>query len=89
MMGYYNNNGYGWGGWMLAIMLIWPLLLAGAIWAVIAITRDRPARQKVPESPVEILNQRFARGEISEREYIDARALMNNESSREAHRSTT
>lgn len=86
-MGYYD--GYGWSGWMVAMMLVWPIVLGFAIWAVVALTRDRAPRDKGnPLDPVEILNRRFASGEITQREYVDARALLNNENSREGHSST-
>jgi uncharacterized membrane protein len=83
-----NNYGsYGWNGWMLMAMVLWPLLIAAGIWAVVALTRDRrvtPVRRR-SDSPSDILKQRFARGEISQQEYVEAAAILDNDSSRAAH----
>lgn len=87
MMGYYNGNG--WSGWMVAMMMVWPIVLGLAIWAVVALTRDRAPRDtRNPLDPVDILNRRFASGEITQQEYVEARAVLNNENSREGDRST-
>jgi len=87
MMGYYNT--YGWNSWMLIVMLVWPVVLAGAIWAVVAITRDRPGTQRTiaEENPMEVLKRRFARGDITEQEYLESRAILKNDDSREVQRS--
>ncbi|HQR80212.1 MAG TPA: SHOCT domain-containing protein [Actinomycetota bacterium] len=84
MMGY--NNGYGWGAWMLVVMMAWPIVLALGIWAVVALTRDRGTRPGAGlNTPLDILNRRLASGEITEQEYISARSIMNNGESRETH----
>ncbi len=80
MMGYYNS--YGWNGWMLIVMLVWPLILAAALWAVVAITKDR-SRSRAQETPMEVLKRRFARGDITQQEYLEHRAVLKNDSSRE------
>ncbi|HRY08842.1 MAG: SHOCT domain-containing protein [Actinobacteria bacterium] len=82
MMGYYNS--YGWNSWMLIVMLVWPLLLAAAIWAVIAITRDRRGISSgVAETPLDALRRRFANGDITQQEYLEARGILKNDVSRE------
>ncbi|MEZ5184370.1 MAG: hypothetical protein R2720_01365 [Candidatus Nanopelagicales bacterium] len=77
MMGYYDN---GWNGWMVAMMMLWPVVLALGIWAVIAVTRDRrsssPVATDARETPMGILNRRLAAGEITEDEYMRARRLV-------------
>jgi len=87
MMGYYNT--YGWNSWMLIVMLIWPLILAAAGWAVVSITRDRSSSRhdRAPETPVEVLKRRFASGDITQQEYLESRAILKNDSSREVQRS--
>ena len=77
MMGWYN--GMGWGGWILMTLVMlafWALV----IFAVVAVFRglghgsgpvDRPSRR----DPLEILQERFARGEIDAEEY-EARAQV-------------
>lgn len=80
-------NNYGWNGWMLMAMWLWPLLIAAGIWAMVAVTRDRratPVRRR-SDSPSDILKQRFARGEISQQEYVEAAAILDNDSSRAAN----
>ena len=65
MMGWYGS-GMGFGGWFF-MGLFWLLLLGVIIWAVV---RLLPTRHQVtggpgaPETPEEILDRRFARGEI-------------------------
>ncbi len=68
MMGYYT---YGWNGWMIAMMMLWPVLIGVAVWAVVALTRDHPRQQ-----PRAILDQRLARGEVSEEQYRQALDLL-------------
>lgn len=69
-------NGLGWdmalGGWLwmiaglvLVVVLVWALVSAVS-------TRDRPA----VEDAAQILKARFARGEISEPEYEQARRRL-------------
>ena len=70
MMGWYDD-GLGWGGWVvmsLSMIAFWALV----VFAVVAIFRagredgsSGPARR----DPLEILDERFARGEIDETEY--------------------
>jgi putative membrane protein len=70
MMGWYQD-GMGWGGWILmtvAVVAFWALVF----FAVVAILRDT---QRSTESapghgdPLQILDERFARGEIDGEEY--------------------
>jgi putative membrane protein len=70
MMGWYHD-GMGWGGWILmtaAMVVFWALV----VFAVVAIFRGT---QRSTESaadrrdPMQILDERFARGEIDEDEY--------------------
>ena len=81
MMGWYHN-GVGWGGWLLMTLMMlafWALV----IFAVVAIFRgigqtnedsvERPSRPL----PLDILQERFARGEIESDEYESrARVLL-------------
>lgn len=72
MMGWYGN-GMGWGGWIvmsLVMVAFWGLV----IFAVVAIFRgtssnSRPADRPAGRTPMQILEERFARGEIDEEEY--------------------
>ena len=71
MMGWYDG-GVGWGGWMvmsLTMLLFWGLV----VFAVVAIfrgTRDvGTGTGNARRDPKEILEERFARGEIDVDEY--------------------
>jgi putative membrane protein len=75
MMGWYGG-GMGYGMWMF-MGLFWLVLLGLIIWAVV---RLLPARRDGSgpdrESPEEILDRRFARGEIDIETYQAQRAAL-------------
>jgi putative membrane protein len=75
MMGGYGT-GMGWGAWLF-MGGFWVLLLVLIVWLVVRLlpTGSRPA-QSGGESPEEILDRRFARGEIDEHAYAVARAAL-------------
>lgn len=73
--------GYGPGlGWMFVMPIIWIALIALIIWAVVRLTHDwRPRHNGSAvheETPEEILDRRYARGEIDTEEYRQARANL-------------
>ncbi len=77
MGGYY---GFGW-VWMMLIPLVWIILLGLVIWAVIRLTqgptRGSPSREaERRETPLDILDRRFASGEIDAAAYSEARAKL-------------
>jgi len=68
----WSNYYMGWGGWIvmtLAMVAFWALV----VFAVVAIfrgTRDASTTVRTPErDPMEILDERFARGEIDADDY--------------------
>lgn len=81
LMGGWYHDGVGWGGWImmtLAMVAFW-----GAVaFVVVALFRstsnsgrtDRIGRRQ--RGPLEILDERFARGEIDEDEYYARRATL-------------
>ena len=81
MMGWYNNGvGWGWGAWImmsLAMVVFWGLV----IFAVVAIFRGTSRttnggdRVTHPD-PMQILDERFARGEIDEADYHARREVL-------------
>jgi len=88
MMGY---GGIGWGGMpfggMIGMVLLWAVLIAGIVWAV---SRLLPGRhvghghgaRPTQDSPEDILDRRFARGEVDLETYQvqrDALARMRGE----------
>lgn len=84
---------YGCGGgtwWMTLTSLVWIALIAAVVWAVARLVRPdgrpvghRPAGQS-RETPQEILDRRYALGEIDDDAYRAARAVL---SGRETGRS--
>lgn len=73
------NDGVGWGGWVvmtLTMLAFWSLVVFG----VVAIFRgDRDSRTtQVPRErdPLQILDERFARGEIDDDEYRSRRDAL-------------
>jgi putative membrane protein len=79
------HGGWGW-GWMSVMMVVmvlfWGAIIFGAVWLVrgVAGGASAPAEELAPtESPVEILERRFAEGEISEDDYRARRGVLVNE----------
>jgi putative membrane protein len=69
--------GYGWGmglaGWIF-MGLFWVVVIGLVVWAVVALLPgSRPGGQGRPEAPEEILDRRFALGEIDAEQYRRAR----------------
>ncbi len=76
------GDGTGWmnGAGMIFMGLFWILLIGLGIWLVTWLTqRDRPTEKQ--ESPRQILDRRFASGEIDATAYAQARRLIDNRSS--------
>lgn len=77
MMGWYHD-GTGWGGWVLMTIFMvgfWGLV----VFALIALFRGtRSGGDWTPErrDPIQILYERFARGEIDEDEYHTRSAVL-------------
>src|SRR5512133_237336 len=76
------HGGWGW-GWM-SLMMVMMVLFCGAVvfgvvWLIRGATQggshasERPPRQ---ESPIEILERRFAEGEMSEQDYRARREVL-------------
>ena len=76
MMGWYND-GAGWGGWLVMTVVMiafWAMVIV----AVVVLFRGtRSSRESSPgHDPQDILDQRFARGEIDEDEYHARSAVL-------------
>ena len=76
MMGY----GWGWGGgfWMLGGLLLMIGVIVLVVWAVTNLSRPGHATTRDPSRPTpnEILRERFARGEISEQDFEQAKKVL-------------
>jgi putative membrane protein len=72
--------GYGWGmgavGWIF-MGLFWIAILGFVVWAVTALLPgNRPADPGRPAGPRQILDRRFAQGEIDVQQYRQARGEL-------------
>ncbi|QDP83619.1 SHOCT domain-containing protein [Nocardia otitidiscaviarum] len=73
-------HGYDWGwggGWMMLMPVVWILLIGVIVWAAVTLTQ-RSSDRTTPhrETPSEILDRRFASGEIDAKTYAEARAQL-------------
>ena len=75
--------GYGWAGWgggfcMLGGLLLLIGVIVVVVWAVMTVTRGgrAPTGDSSRPTPNEILRERFARGEISEQEFEQAKKVL-------------
>ena len=81
MMG---HGGMGWGdmgvGGMIGMVVIWLVLIAAIVWAVSRLLPGRHTHQSPSgpgqETPEEILDRRFARGEVDLETYQVQRAAL-------------
>lgn len=76
-------DGGGWAWWMAFMPLLWIALIALMVWAVVRLThrtapRDGGTHGGPPprETPEEILDRRFASGEIDAETYAEARKRL-------------
>ena len=74
MMGYYGGYGVLGGLGMGIGMILWIVLIAVVIWAVVSLFARGNGRPDA--TPVEILKRRYARGDISQAEFEQARANL-------------
>lgn len=78
MMGY-GWDGWGAGFWMIGGLLLMVGVVVLAVWAVLTISRgsgQAPPQGPSRPAPNEILRERFARGEITEQEFEQAKKVL-------------
>lgn len=70
--------GYGPGGWWMVLMpLLWIVLIAIIVWAAVRVIQPGGGRAEARrETPLEILDRRYAKGEIDDTTYTTARARL-------------
>jgi putative membrane protein len=78
------HGDFGW-GWMLLMMismlLFWGAIIVGVVWLVRSSKWGQPTRDDTPvskESPVEILERRFAEGALTPEDYRARREVLLN-----------
>lgn len=73
----YGNDGW---GWMVLMPLLWAVLIGLVVWGVLRLAQtDRsagPVGRAHDESPREVLDRRFASGEIDGETYGRMRAQL-------------
>lgn len=77
-MGWYHG-GMGWVGWtvMTLLMLVfWVAVVFGGVALARSLRREGPAGDGSPSHAQELLDERFARGELSPAEYSERRQLL-------------
>jgi putative membrane protein len=76
---------FGWGGWLiggLVVLLFWGGVVALAFFAIRALMRSGGGRAeggsqlRSDESALDILQKRYARGEISREEYLEMKRVL-------------
>ena len=88
-----HGTGYGWGmgGAAMAMGLIWVLLVVVGLWAAVTAWGRGPSRptgrRDESQGPLEVLQHRYARGEIDSREFEERRQKLT-ESTTSGARST-
>jgi putative membrane protein len=75
------HGGWGWGwGWMSLMMVVMLLFWAAVIFGIVWLVRNSVDRQPEPrtESPIDVLDRRFAEGAISVDDYHARREVLLN-----------
>jgi putative membrane protein len=62
--------------WSISVLVLWIAVVGGAAWAAVRMIRQPQPRPPALPSPLDILERRFAAGEISRDEFDDARARL-------------
>jgi len=80
MHDWYDDGGMGWGGWVLMSMVMvafWAVLILAVVMIVRNVGWDRRPGDDAPRRGAQdILDERFARGEIDADEYHARRAAL-------------
>jgi putative membrane protein len=75
-MDWYGNGwGFGSGMGMLVMLISWGGLTILAVWAMSRLTRG-DSQHTLLESPRQILDRRFAKGEIGAEQYAESRHIL-------------
>ena len=76
MMGYgFDGGALGW-IWMLGGLLLMVGLVVLIVWAVGAVSRGAASREPERPTALDILRERYARGEISQQEFEQAKKTL-------------
>jgi putative membrane protein len=79
--GFDMHGDFGSGWWvvmMVGMLIFWGLVIVGAVWLVREFMHGRETSG--PDTPLALLDRRFAAGEISAEEYRERKAVLTGES---------
>ncbi len=76
MMHWGGGFGMGFGGGWIFMILFWGLIILGVVYLIKILLGGASTEGKKSESAQEVLEKRFARGEISKEEFEDAMAVL-------------
>ena len=70
--------GYGLGGpWMMALSVVfWVFVVAAVVWLVLVVSRGQGTSTGRSRSSLDVLEERYARGEIDAEEFRTRRGLI-------------
>ena len=70
------HDGMGW--WMLfgGMGVFWAVIIGLVVWSVARFAGGREKREKLSQSPIDIVERRPARGEISKDEFEDLKRAL-------------
>ena len=71
-----GDFGMGFGGGGIFMILFWVLIIFGVIYLVKALLGRGPTKEIKSESAQEVLEKRFAKGEMSKEEFEDATEVL-------------
>jgi putative membrane protein len=75
MMMWWDGGGWGWLAMSISMMVFWGLIIWGVLIALRGARTDPAGGARSPD-PEQILEERFARGEIDAQEYEQRRDLL-------------
>ena len=76
MMGYGFDGGALMWIWMLGGLLVMVGFVVLIVWAVAAVSRGGPSREPERPTALDILRERYARGEITQQEFEQAKKTL-------------
>jgi len=86
--GYANEGGTNW-FWMGSMMVFWIAVIGIGIWLVLRLTERSSNHLQPTQSPRFELDRRFASGEVSVKDYVEGRHLLESGSSSSDSKSAT
>lgn len=69
MMWWYGPGEWMWGGGFLFMMFFWALIIIGIVYLVRYSSGPRRGETPKEKTPLQILQERYAKGEIDKKEY--------------------